>query len=222
MIFVVIVTAAAVVVGAIVPALIAQALGWAGYGAPFYLVVWLTGSAVAGLAALSQLLIPDRRGTALDLREIDVRLRETAAAERETVMTEREARHRSSDERLSDLTATIRERAAELDATRRDLDARASALYQAEASHKAAASDLAERMALFEMAQAQAAILEARGRLDDERAAIRDERAALTGERIALNAAQTTHATRVREHAAAVRAGKRTPAPKRAAARQGA
>lgn len=212
MIIVAIFTAAAIVVGAIVPALIAQALGWAGYGAPFYLVVWLTGSAVAGLAALSQLLIPDRKGAALDERE-------TAVLAREGQAREREARAKSTDDRLSDLTAVLRERAAELDATHRDLDARASALYQAEASHKAAASDLAERMALFEMAQAQAAILEARGRLDDERAAIRDERAALTGERIALNVAQTTHATQVREHAAAVRAGKRTP-PKRAAVRE--
>jgi hypothetical protein len=211
MILVAFLTAAAVVVGAIVPALIAQALGWAGYGASFYLVVWLTGAAVAGLVALSQLLIPDRKAADLDQRE-------EAVSVREADVKTREERAAQVDYRITLRMHDITEQSADLDRTRRDLDARTSALYQAEASHKAAAADLAERITFIDMAQAQYAILEARNRLDDERAALRDERAALTGERIALDAAKTVHATQVRDHARAV--GKRSASAKRGAVKR--
>lgn len=198
MILVAFLTAAAVVVGAIVPALIAQALGWAGYGASFYLVVWLTGAAVAGLAALSQLLIPGRKAADLDTRE-------EAVSARERDVVGREDHADKVEKRCAALLADLGEQAGEISRTRTDLDARASALYAAEAAHKTAADELAERMGLFEAVKAQNVILEARNRLDDERAALRDERAALTGERIALDAAKTIHATQVRETAAAAR-----------------
>lgn len=194
MIPVAILVAASVVIGAAVPALLARAAEIVGILVPFPILVWVT-IALAVIAAA--FLVPWHRDKWRSFRDEAG----NDLAEREAALLARETRLHESSNRLDSLMKAAREQAADLDAMRRDLDARTSALYQAEAAHKADAGDLAERMSLFDMAQAQVTILEARNRLDDERAALRDERAALTGERIALDTARTVHATAVREHA---------------------